>query len=393
MNETILIALKALGVFFIHPLFYLGLLFAILMGIHRVKRERRDFHTRIYDFIDDLRKPLVSGIVAGICVSFLLIGLGVTLSVQTIVILGLVYVFIMTTTMVRFLSPAYVLAGTILVLLLFETFGWSLPYVSEDKASTWFVNVTILFALLLLAEGLLIRYRGYQHSSPRIEIGQRGKWIGTHLNRRLWFVPLVVLVPNGALPDFLYWPILSPVEGGGYGVMVLPFFIGFSALIRSGIPYHKVKMYGSRVIGLSLIVLAVSIASYFYTPLVIVATIIAIVGREVLYQLLKQKEEHAVSFFTLRERGVIIVGVIPGTSAEKMGLKIGETIVKVNGVPVNSPSEFYEGLQRNPAYCKLEVKDENGEVRFANTAIYDGEHYQIGVMFVKEEKAIQDSIV
>lgn len=299
----------------------------------------------------------------------------------------------MATTIVRFLSPAYILAGSILTLLAIETFGWSLPFVNEDTASMWIVNVTILFALLLLAEGFLIRYRGYQHSSPRIEIGQRGKWIGTHLTRRLWFVPLVVLVPNGSVPDFLYWPILSPVEGGGYGVMVLPFFIGFSALIRSGIPYHKIKIYGLRVIGLSLLVLALATASFFYTPLVVIATIVALVGREILYQLLKQKEEHAVSYFTLRERGVVIVAVIPGSSAEKIGLKIGETIVKVNGIPVNSPSEFYEGLQRNPAYCKLEVKDENNEVRFANTAIYDGEHYQIGVMFVKEEKEIQDSIV
>ncbi|WP_236687407.1 PDZ domain-containing protein, partial [Geobacillus sp. ZGt-1] len=91
--------------------------------------------------------------------------------------------------------------------------------------------------------------------------------------------------------------------------------------------------------------------------------------------------------FARHPHGLVIVGVLPGSKAEKMGLSIGEVIIKTNGAPVRSETEFYEALQRNRAFCKLDVVGHNGEVRFVQGALYEDEHHELGLLFVRDRNA------
>ncbi len=43
--------LKGIGRLFLHPLTYLFLLVSFFVGLSRVKRERQNFHVRVFDFI------------------------------------------------------------------------------------------------------------------------------------------------------------------------------------------------------------------------------------------------------------------------------------------------------------------------------------------------------
>ena len=63
-----------------------------------------------------------------------------------------------------------------------------------------------------------------------------------------------------------------------------------------------------------------------------------------------------------------------------MGLQIGDVIRTVNGVQVQTTQQYYEALQLNRAYCKLEVIDDQGENRLVNRALYEGEHHELGVI-------------
>ncbi len=60
--------------------------------------------------------------------------------------------------------------------------------------------------------------------------------------------------------------------------------------------------------------------------------------------------------------------------------------MKANGREVNSQRDFYDALQQNSAFCKLEVLDLQGELRFAQSSIFQGDHYQIGCLFVPDDK-------
>ncbi len=98
-------------------------------------------------------------------------------------------------------------------------------------------------------------------------------------------------------------------------------------------------------------------------------------------------------YFSAQTEGCTVLGVLPNSPAEKMDIKIGETIVKVNGVKVNDETGFYHALQMNSAFCKLDVLNSDGEVRFAQGALYDGNHHQLGVLLVKTDVELQNSVV
>ncbi len=84
--------------------------------------------------------------------------------------------------------------------------------------------------------------------------------------------------------------------------------------------------------------------------------------------------------------GLRVVGIIPGTPAEKMGIYPGEIITKVNDRRFENVEGFYFALQKNMAYCKLEVKDENGEIRFVKGAVHSDDYHNIGLLFLESSE-------
>lgn len=101
--------------------------------------------------------------------------------------------------------------------------------------------------------------------------------------------------------------------------------------------------------------------------------------------------KNAPFIFLKSKQGVKILGVIPQSPAEKMGLIKGEIISKINGTVVHKEEELYKALQKNRAYCKLEVIGNNGEMRFVQRALFEGEHYELGLLFVDDQ--LKDSLV
>ena len=70
----------------------------------------------------------------------------------------------------------------------------------------------------------------------------------------------------------------------------------------------------------------------YWVPLAsILIVAMGIIGREALAMRQRLVEESLPFYFSKRNDGVKILGVIPESAAEKMGLKVGEFITKVNG--------------------------------------------------------------
>lgn len=396
-TDSLLEMLKGIAIFFIHPLLYIGLLAMFLMGISRVKRERKDFHVRVYDFVDDLVRPILPSLIAGFILSVLGIAIGFVFTVQDFIVIGLAYLIVLATLQIRWLSAAYVFPVAALLLFFLSGNSFALPSFGEVSflfAPESLVKMVFLLAMLLIAEGYLIQKNGTKKTSPRLFKSSRGKFIGGHEGKRIWILPLLCLVPNGSIPSFEFWPLLPvPMSDGSYSIMLIPFFIGFQQLVKSTIPVKPILQMGKQVVGIGLVVLLFAVAGYFLSFFLFITLLLALAAREGLWYFTKRKDEGKVSYFTPREKGVVILGILPSSPAEKMGLKIGEIIIRVNKQDVFDAQSFYSALQRNSAFCKLEVVDESGEIRFTQTALYDGEHHQIGVLLVKEEYELQDSVV
>src|SRR5690606_4560384 len=98
--------------------------------------------------------------------------------------------------------------------------------------------------------------------------------------------------------------------------------------------------------------------------------------------------EQRIPRFIHDERGLMVIGVLPRSAASEMGIQAGEIIQRVNGMKVLSKEDLHRALQIQSAFCKLEVLDVSGQIRFVQRAIYSGDHHQLGLILAPDEQAM-----
>ncbi|MDQ0233548.1 PDZ domain-containing protein [Metabacillus malikii] len=394
VEQWLLELLFAIGRFFLHPLFYLFFLLTLAHGYFRIKRERKSFHIRVHDMYEEIKFTYTKGIIIGLIVSVILFGLGVSLPFGTLVLLAIVTAVLAFTFKLRFLSASFTIGITLFLTALLS----SGQVVNVDQffiglSDTPFSSLSILAGLLIIAEGVLIYRTAHKNTSPFVKTSTRGLPIGTHEANRTWMLPLLFLVPGGSLTSTLpWWPVLT-INGESFLLLFVPFFIGFNQQVQGSLPLESIKITGTRVIWLGVLTLGLSIASVWYPVVALVVLFIALVGREFLTIKQRLNDDSAAFYFSKRDRGLMVLGILPNSPAEKMALQVGELIIKVNGLNVRTIEEFYQALQKNSAYCKLEVIDINGEIRFTQRALYDGEHHELGILFVEDDKKWENEAV
>ncbi|MGG6433340.1 PDZ domain-containing protein [Anoxybacillus sp. D401a] len=379
--------LKALGTFWLQPLLYYAVIFAWFIGWRRVQRERRDFHTRVYRTSREWRALIRSRSWLALIFSLVTVGAGVVLPNDTLVFWTMVTIVCSLFMQLRLLSAAYVGSIVMFTVSFFAQTEWGQPFFARFFPQITETNVTavaLLIGLLLFIEMWLVDREGAELSSPRLVTSKRGLVIGEQFVQRLWLVPLFIPVSGDGVQSFAaWWPIIS--GGDTYSFVLVPFLLGFSQRVQTGLSVHLAKWTAKRIGLLACAVSLLAIASYWWEPLAIVVAVVAILWREWIALSAKLYEQKRPPYFTKRANGLVILGVLPNTPAHKMALSVGEVIVKVNGIPVVTEDEFYSALQHNRAFCKLEVLNESGEVRFAQTALFEGEHHELGLLFVRDE--------
>ncbi|WP_273717161.1 PDZ domain-containing protein [Alkalihalobacillus pseudalcaliphilus] len=384
----------AFGYFFANPLLYVGLIIILVVANYRIKIERQSFHTRVYSRKADFLLPFWPSLLAGICISIVAFGLGVVVNIPILILMVGLYALAILTTNFRWVSPVTILGFTTVILMVGPLIQGQNSF-SDLFQSIADTSISALFTLLLvflIAEAFLIIKNGSKHTSPRLVKSKRGKWIGVHKQKRLWIVPVVLFIPEGLLPTFEFWPVFTTGELSLQPVFV-PFLVGFQHIVKSALPEWAIKRIGKKLLILALLAIPFAVVGYFYPIVAVVAAVIIFALREWMMLSEKNNEEKLSKYFTELKEGCKILGVLPNSPADKMELKVGETIAKVNGRMVQNQDEFYHALQVNSAFCKLEVLDYAGEVRFAQGAIYVGEHHQLGVLLVKTEQALQNSVI
>lgn len=377
------------GRFFLHPLFYYLAGYCVLLGYFRVKRERRAFHIRVEDGFYDLRSLLPGGWLAGLLISVVTIAAGVVIPFGSIVLIAFVTLLLSLPIKTRLLSPAYILGVSFFGIILLSNLSVENKFFTrllDDMSNTSLASIAVLLGALLLAEGFLILKKGHIGTSPDLLKSKRGLPVGTHISQRLWLVPIFLLMPGDALTThYEWWPAFT-VDGQAYSFILVPFGIGFYHKVKSMLPTQSIPVVGKRVILLGVIVAGLAVASIWYPVTAIIAACFALAGRELIYLQHYFMDEAKQSIFSKRNQGLLVLGIIPQSPADKMQIKIGETIAKVNGIHVKTVQEFYIALQKNRALCKLDVLDINGEVRYVQRALFEGEHHELGILFVNEGK-------
>nr|WP_237728812.1 S1C family serine protease [Bacillus halotolerans] len=379
--------LKSAGLFFLHPLFWFFVIVSLAFGYVRIKRERKTFHTRIADIYDELKFTYTKGLIPGILLSIVLGVLGISIPLGMLAIIAVMTAAAAFTLRANWMSAAYIVSVSMLI-----GFGLQVnqaePFLDrfpQGYAVVW-PALAVFLGLLVIAEGAVAYRSAHVKTSPGLVVSSRGLPIGQQLANRIWLLPLFILVPGNGLESHLsWWPVFS-VPGGSFHFLWIPYFVGFGQRVQGSLPETSIRITAKRVCILGLIVSALGAASLLWTPLAGAAACAAVLGRIFLSVKQRVNDNAAPFYFSKRDQGLMVLGIIPNTPAEDLELKIGEIITKVNGVPVKHVSDFYEALQRNRAYVKLEIIGLNGEIRFDQRASYEGEHHELGILFVKDDR-------
>lgn len=373
---------KAIGRLFLNPLVYWFFMVTALASAARIKQERRSFGHKIFPMMDEMYGHRLRGFLYGVLLSVIAIFL--TVMLHPLMLLGIIFYSVLFSISKRFswLSSAYTFGFTSITLLFYPYFQAYLPAPLQLELTTlqW-VSFTTLMGLLLLIEASMLRTLKVDQTFPEIFRGARGKMLGQHRIKRISLIPLVLIWPVGQL-DFGtdWWPIVNFGETS-YGFILFPLIIGFEQVVKGALPTHMSKRFSQFLFILGLVVVAVALSGFYFGVFTLVSVIIALAGREWLSYRLRTQDQRQPALFNPSEQGIKVLAVTPGSPAIDMDLRVGETIVKVNGIDIVKRDDFYQALQTNRAFCKLEVLDERGELRFVQRALYQNEHHELGIIF------------
>jgi hypothetical protein len=308
---------------------------------------------------------------------------------EAIILIAVITILVSFTTKIRLLSPAYTVGFAFFAYMLVVGQEWTVPYfpnLFQTLDDLALPALAVLLGLLLIAEGIFILVNGKKGTSPKKIKSKRGSTVGVHEIKRPWLLPVFLLIPGDVLElPFTWWPVFS-AGGKTFSLFLVPFAIGIHQQVQSMLPKLAVELHGKRVITFGIAITILASAGYWYPLASIVVVALSIACREWLTFSQRSSEQNSPFYFTKKNKGLMILGILLDSPALKMGLQVGEVITKVNGQVVQDEEEMYEALQRNRAHCKLEVLDVNGEVRFVQRALYEGDHHELGLLIVQDEK-------
>lgn len=372
---------------------FVFILFLFLHTRYQGLIERKLLVTRIHSTWLNLFTILLHGLLAGFVASLLITALSLHFTLQTMIgvfVLSLLLSLIH----IRFISFFY--AASISSLLAMSTqFG----YIAWDSfglsvIQQYFLQIEIssllaLSGILYLVEAALLSPKRQYGQVPTIYLGHRGRLIGGFLVQRLWFIPLLVLMPSvfglelTNLPS--WWPLFANnVNNTSDAVSFLPVMLGFSSIVIGRQASEVIRTSRNWLVLAGIIIVGFSYVSLFATWAMIVAALIALAAHEVLILIIKKSEQQAKPYFSHSDQGLMILSVLPGSPAAEMGVLPGERIARVNGEQVSDTKELYAALQQNAAFCKLEIVNLAGNVKYVQRSLYHGEHYLLGIILAPD---------
>jgi len=379
---------KAIGRFFMNPVLYFSIILVLVAGFMRIKRERSDFNVRIHDPFHELKHLLPAGLLTGLILSILTLGTGFILPLEMIASVAIVSILLGMIGNARFLSPAFTIGLPVIAVFAIGFFNIHIPYMDALVENKLFLTaIPVLIGLMIFTEGFLISKNGLRDVSPKLRTSRRGLTVGALQVKRIWLLPVFFLLPSGPITSsFDWWPVLH-WGTESYSLVLAPFLLGFQQQVQSTLPKETVGRVGKQVTGLGILLLGAATLSTFYPEIVppVVAGI-AIIGRLFISYRHRVKENNTLYYFTPRNDGAIILDVLPGSPAAKMELKAGEIIQSCNNITITNKDELFKALLKNRAYCKLEVLDINREKRFVQCALYEGDHHELGILFVEKRE-------
>jgi len=379
---------------FMNPFTYIGVVFIALQYRRQVQLERKLFHAKLHSWLSETGRTVLWGAAAGLVASAVLLFAGITLQADVVLLLWGISIPLLLLR-VRYLCLAYSVGvlGTLHAIVMWmpdlsgvAAVGPLLGIIQQADIP----SLLLIVALLHLIEGLLVGLQGARMASPLFVEGKRGKIIGGYQLQGFWPVPLFLLVPlQGGVAEPLPWGTLLGADyAAGWALLAFPAVIGFTEFTASRRPREQVRLSGRMLVLYGVVLGLLAVGAAYWPPLLLAAAPLCFALHEALIGYRKRLEANQTPLYVHADRGLRILAVLPKGPAAELGIEAGEIIHKVNGHRVRSKTDLHYAMQLNSAFCKLEILNLQGEVRFLQRALFAGEHHQLGIILSPDQDAL-----
>jgi hypothetical protein len=311
------------------------------------------------------------GLVAGLAGSLTLALLGIPLGPTDV---GYVWPLALLLLLVnpRLLCFAY--AGGLLALARLA-FGWPPVHVT---------GLLGLVAVLHLVEGVLVALDGEKIVTPLYVRHRPGQVVGGFFVQRFWPVPLVVVLflPGAAaaggisMPD--WWPLVFPDPGvrppADTVFLLLPVAgaLGYGDIALTRPARAKSLRTAGLLVVYASVLLALTVLGSRQPAWLWLAAAFAPGAHEWLARHGGAVERRGRAAFVPHPDGVRVLDVLPGSPAERLGIRSGDVVRAVNGQPVRSRAELVSALDAAGLFVALDVEGREGARELEWTGLRGG---------------------
>lgn len=389
--------LWAILLFFLQPVFIVGLFYANFNRNQRVKYSRKNFRVNFNRTNFELKDYFIKGLLPGMIISVFSIVLGIPLTIKWYLIYQMIAILFLLFGGSRFIHPLFTFSATSIVMYILNrlhlelNIDWVQRLTNDNlfiinfepnALSSLLINSLLFTSLILLITAFAMNNYNTNKVFPILGSSKRGKKVAQYPNKFLWLLPMVIVVPGKVIEPFAaWWPMLN-IGGERFALLILPVLIGLHYTVSTQLLSEATERIQKEIFGLSVIGFLGFGLSYFYSPASVWVTgLIFILGLVVLYR--HRKRENLWSFqYGPADTGLRIIAVRPDSPAERLNLSIGDIIMNMNDEEMNTREEFDEMLAYNRSYIKMRIQRKDGEIVIAETPLYDDDYNNLGLLIL-----------
>ncbi|MDD2498817.1 MAG: PDZ domain-containing protein, partial [Desulfitobacteriaceae bacterium] len=343
--ELIVLIVKAFIQLLYSPLFWVVMMLVVYQYYRMYKSKEALFGIK-GETLWPYFLAIGSGLAGGLAASFLMVIIGVSLNNIGIIWLWPVAIFLL------FVSPRFVCFSYAGGLISISYLLFGVPRVDVPQ-------LMALVALLHMVEALLILVTGHIDAVPIYMRHQSGRVIGAFNMQKFWPIPMVALaamvVPGGEFAEgFMqmpnWWPLIKPEgvkESATVVYQVIPVVaaLGYGDLAAISSPQEKSLKSSGHLFIFSFILLGLAVLASHVPWTAFLAALFSPLGHELVIRISQKEGQSGTPLYVDPVRGVMVLDVLAGSPAFRLGLRTGDIILNINGRAVDSKYAFSAALE------------------------------------------------
>lgn len=383
--------------FFLQPVFWVGLLFAIGRYRKRVNYTRQTFRVNFNQTMFEIKDYLLKGILPGIGLSILFFLVGVPLTIEWFFLYQLVAILLLIISGYRFIHPIFTFPLTSILQFGFDFFNIQLPF---DRLETVFpstiysldfnganrqtliANALFLTSILLFVTASTLKENGEQKVYPVLNTSKRGKKVASYQNNLLTVLPFLILVPGHVMQSFAeWWPVFSIGETD-YALLLMPILAGYRFTVSTQLFEEATTHLKKEFKILSIITFMLFLVAYFFPEMGIFSSIIVLFLGIIILMRHRRRENQWSFRYGPTNEGLRIIAIRADSPAERLDLAIGDIILEMNEKEMTDIKTYNEVLSNNRSYIKMRIRRKDGEIVLKDTPLYDNDYNNLGLLIL-----------